>query len=49
MQEHTQLHHLYSLINIIQELGLGEERHSWVFKELGQKPNVIHKYNLNHS
>ena len=24
-------------------LGLGEEEHSWVFKELGQNSEVIHK------
>lgn len=38
VQEHTQLHHIYSLINIIQVLGFGEEGHLWVFMELGQKP-----------
>ena len=44
MLEHTQLHHIYSLINTFQVLGFGEEGHSCVFRELGQKPKLIHQF-----
>ena len=30
-------------------LGLGEEGHSWVIKELGQKHKVIHQFTHKHS